>query len=117
MAEGDWVTGVTYRGLADDWGLHPDTVMKDAAEASRAFAVPEEERAARRERWLAQIEDAKKNARRLNKPEAEARLLELQGKAEGFFEPEKLELIGSLGELLSLATGAGGEDPEPPLEG
>ncbi len=117
MACGDWVTGITFRELAAEWGLNPDTVKKDAAEASRSFAVPEEERAARRSRWLVQIEDAKKNARRLNKPEAEARLLELQGKAEGFFEPEKFELSGSLGDLLALATGAGGEDPEPKVGG
>jgi len=35
MAAGRWVTGVTGGNLASLWGLHPGTVEKDAAEASR----------------------------------------------------------------------------------
>lgn len=113
MANGEWVTGVTFLELAQRWGIHPDTVKKDSAEASRSFQVSDEERADRKARWLAQLESATSNARRLKRCEAEARFLELQGKAEGFFEPQKVELSGSLGDLLSLATGAGGEDADP----
>lgn len=35
MAAGRWVTGVTGSNLAGIWNLHPGTVEKDAAEASR----------------------------------------------------------------------------------
>jgi hypothetical protein len=113
MAGGEWVTGLTFLQLAEQWSLHPDTVKKDAAEASRSFEVSDEERASRKARWLAKVESATENARRLKRCEAEARFLELQGKAEGFFEPQKVELSGSLGDLLSLATGSGSEDPDP----
>jgi hypothetical protein len=116
MAKGEWVTGITFRELAAEWGIHPDTVKKDAAEASRSFEVSDEERASRKAQWLAKIESATENARRLERCEAEARFLELQGKAEGFFEPQKVELSGSLGDLLSLATSPSGEDPEEPVE-
>lgn len=113
MAANNWVTGITFRELAEEWGIHPDTVKKDAAEASRSFEVSDEERATRKAQWLARLESATENARKLKRCEAEARFLELQGKAEGFFEPQKVELSGSLGDLLSLATGSGGEDPDP----
>lgn len=35
MAAGQWITGVTAPLLAAEWGLHPDTVERDSAEASR----------------------------------------------------------------------------------
>ena len=117
MAGGQWVTGVTARGLAIEWGIHYDTVKKDAAEASRRFKEDPEEREDRKARWLAKLESAQANARHRGRCEAEARFLELEAKARGFFEPERVELSGNLGDLLTLGLGKGGEEPPPPVEG
>lgn len=112
MADGKWVTGVTFRQLAGLWSLHPDTVKKDAAEASRSFEVDDEEKASRKARWLAKLENAQANARKLKRCEAEAKFLELEGKASGFFEAEKIEISGNLGDLLTLGIGTSSEEPD-----
>ncbi len=83
----------------------------DAAEASRSFRTTGEAREDIKARWLAKIESAQANARKRNRCEAEARLLELEGKAQGLFEPEEIKLSGNLGDLLAL--GLGSPDPGP----
>lgn len=35
MSQGQWMTGVSHRQLAEKWGMHPDTVAAIAAEANR----------------------------------------------------------------------------------
>lgn len=115
IRDNEYVKNVTTVELAREWGLSPRTVEQDAAEAARTFREPEEEREQSRAIWVEQVRSAAQNARKLKRCEAEARFLELEGKAKGYFEPQKVEISGSLGELLSLATGAGGEDPDEPV--
>lgn len=113
--ENRYVKHLTLARLAEEWGLSERTLEADVHEASRSFEQTDEEKAVGKSIWLEQVRSAAANARELERCEAEARFLELQGKAEGFFGPQKVELSGSLGDLLSLATGKGGEDPDEPV--
>jgi hypothetical protein len=113
MAEGTYLTGYTVVEYAEKWGLAEQTLRLDTAEAARSFEESDEDKASAKARWLASVHSAMQNARMLGRCEAEARFLELQAKAQGFLEPQKVELSGSLGDLLSLATGSGGEDSDP----
>jgi hypothetical protein len=92
MSRNEFITGVTAKTQARVWGIHEDTAAKDAAEASRLFAVKPEDHEERRARWLAKLEGAQLDARKLARHEALGRLLELEGKAHGFFEAEKHEV-------------------------
>jgi hypothetical protein len=92
MAKNEFITGVTGPQCARAWGLSEETISKDTAEASRLFAVKPEQHEERRARWLAKLEGAQLDARKLKRHEALGRLLELEGKAHGFFEAEKHEV-------------------------
>jgi hypothetical protein len=116
MRENRYVRNISIDECAEQWGLSPLTVRDDAFEAARSFEESDEERAVGKAMWLEQVKSAAANARGLERCEAEARFLELQAKASGYLEPQKVELSGSLGDLLSLATSPSGEDPEEPVE-
>jgi hypothetical protein len=91
MADGRFITGITVAEYARKWGIAEQTARLDSAEASRSFEETDEERAAAKSRWLAQVESATANARKMKRCEAEVRFLELQGKARGFLD-QKIEL-------------------------
>src|SRR5690554_1145201 len=111
MVTGAWVTGKTAPELAAKWKLAPNTVEHDAAEASRRIRdlVDPQERAELKARFLAKLEGVQEAAIKAKRFEAAKGLLELEGKALGHFEPEKVEVSGNLGELLQLGLAPGGE--------
>jgi len=122
MARAEWVTGVTGGELADKWGLHVDTVSRDAAEASRTFELSDQQKAGRKALFIAKIESAQGAARKKNRLEATAKLLELEGKALGLFEPDKVDAnIGGIGldelDALRRAGAANSCQPQPPPTG
>lgn len=92
MASNAWVTGVTGRRLADEWGITYDTVKKDAAEASRNFRADPSERDALKARLHAKVEAAQELASSGFRLEALASLLKLEGDLLGAFEPQKIDL-------------------------
>jgi hypothetical protein len=124
MVSGTWVTGKTGADLAKVWGLGEVEVRRDAAEASRHIGAlfSQSQRAERRAVWLANLEATRAEAIRTGRYDTATRLLELEGKALGHFEPDRLEVASTdLGELLErarrklrrgAAEGAGTE-PEP----
>jgi hypothetical protein len=116
MRANRYVRNVSIAEASERWGLSPNTVKTDAMEAARSFEESDEEKVAGKALWLQRIRDAAAQASKLEQPRAVSSLLELEGKAKGYFEPQKVELSGSLGDLLSLATDPGGEDPEEPVE-
>jgi hypothetical protein len=115
MRENRYVRHLTIDELAAEWGLSPRTVEDDVSAAARSFEEDDDEKRLGKALWLEQIRSAAQRADGASQGHVVARLLELEGKAKGYFEPQKVEISGSLGQLLSLATGSGGEDPEEPV--
>jgi hypothetical protein len=115
MIAQQFITGHTVAEYAKKWGMAEQTLRLDSAEASRSFEETDEERATAKSRWLATVQGAAMNARKMGQLGAEARFLELQARAQSFLEPHKVEISGSLGQLLALATDSSGEDPEEPV--
>jgi hypothetical protein len=114
-----WVTGVTGVQLAKQWKLSQSTLDRDASEASRSVRpMDPAELEQRKALWMANIEAARAEANRRGRMESVKGLLELEGKALGFFEPEKIEVSGNLGDLLRLGLeegdGGGESDSDPP---
>lgn len=114
MVSGRWVTGKTAPELARKWGLKPNTVEHDAAEASRRIRdlVDPQERAELKARFLAKLEGVLDAAIKARRFEAAKGILELEGKALGHFEPEKVEVSGNLSELLQLGLAPGGAETD-----
>jgi hypothetical protein len=115
MAGNEWVTGLTGRVLANVWNMPEATVRGDAAEASRLFAIPEEERDAMRARWYSKVENAQAQALAKGRLEAHATLLKLEGDHLGAFAPQKVEVSGTLGDLLTLGLESGSKGPAEPM--
>jgi hypothetical protein len=118
MADNRWVTGVTGRQLAKEWGCSYDTLRQDAAEASRFFKLDPQEREARQARWHAKIESAQQAAMQMGRLEALGTLLKLEGDHLGVFEAQKVDLnVSGSDEQLTrrlAALIAGGEEaPDP----
>jgi hypothetical protein len=128
MVSNRWVTGITGPMLASIWGLAKVTVDKDAAEASRQIgSFSRADREQRKALWLANLESARAKAYRDCRMESVKGLLELEGKAFGFFEPERhsvdvevsnaAELAERIGEVARRMAGestgsAPSEDPD-----
>jgi hypothetical protein len=114
MVSGRWVTGRTGRLLASEWGLALDTVERDSAEASRRIRtlVNEQEREELKARFLAKLEGVLEQSLSCGRFEAAKGILELEGKALGHFEPEKVEVSGNLSELLQLGLASGSKETD-----
>lgn len=112
MAHGEWVTGVTGHDLADEWDVSLSTVEQAAAEASRALkdAIDSEELG---QRLVAILLTNIAEARRARRYEAVARSVEAAARIAGVEAPKKLDVGGSLAELLALGLAPGGEEPDP----
>jgi hypothetical protein len=91
MLANRFITGVTVKQYAAQWGLHIDTVKRDAAAASKLFRADPKEADDRKSRGLAKLEGAQEAARAAGRHEAVKGLLELEAKAGGYMEPEKHE--------------------------
>lgn len=114
MVSGLWVTGKTAPELAKEWGFAPNTVEHDAAEASRRIRdlIDPQERAEMKARYLAKLEGVLSASISAGRFEAAKGILELEGKALGHFEPEKVEVSGNLSELLQLGLASGGAETD-----
>lgn len=114
MVSGLWVTGKTAPELAKEWGFAPNTVEHDAAEASRRIRdlIDPQERAEMKARYLAKLEGVLSASISAGRFEAAKGILELEGKALGHFEPEKVEVSGNLSELLQLGLAPGGAETD-----
>lgn len=104
MVDGEWVTGKSAPRLAKEWNLSTNTIERDSAEASRRIRdlVTPQEREELKARYLAKLEGVLARALESGKFEAAKGILELEGKALGHFEPEKVEVSGNLSDLLQL---------------
>lgn len=114
MVTGHWVTGKTGPQLAKEWGLALDTVERDSAEASRRVKslINPQEREELKARFLAKLEGVLSASLSAGRFEAAKGILELEGKALGHFEPEKVEVSGNLSELLQLGLAPGGKETD-----
>lgn len=114
MVTGAWVTGKTAPELAAKWKLAPNTVEHDAAEASRRIRdlMDPQEREELKARFVAKLEGVLDAALKAKRFEAAKGILELEGKALGHFEAEKVEVSGNLGELLQLGLAPGGAETD-----
>lgn len=111
MVTGVWVTGQSAPALAHEWGLSPKTIEGDSAEASRRIkhAFTEQDREELRARFVGKLEGVLKAALQAGRFEAAKGILELEGKALGHFEPEKLEVSGNLSDLLQIGLTPSGD--------
>lgn len=112
MVDGEWVTGKSAPHLAKEWGLSTNTIERDSAEASRRIRdlVTPQEREELKARYLAKLEGVLSQALARGKFEAAKGILELEGKALGHFEPEKVEVSGNLSDLLQLGLAPNGKE-------
>lgn len=116
MASGRWVTGQTARELAEEWGLTVSTVEETSAEASRALKLSLGDAEEIKARWIATLEHNAAKASAAGEYTAVPRSLEVAAKLAGLNAPEKIDVGGSLADILALGLGAGGEEPGPSVE-
>ncbi len=102
MAANQWVTGITGGEMADHLGFSLESINKDATEASRMFLEDPELAQERKAVWIAKIQSAQGTARSANRLDSLSRLLELEGKGQGFLEPAKIEVTGKEGEPIEI---------------
>ena len=117
MAAGLWKSGVSHLELAELWGLAPNTVESDAAEASRILkrkVVDEPEQEDRRARAISTLESQIAVCVKGGNQRDLVKLLSLLADIVGLKSAQKVEVGGNLGELLQLALTDGGGAPAHP---
>lgn len=112
MARGEWVTGVTGPELAKKWGVHEVTVGRDAGEASRAIRglINVDELRPVLITTLQTILQRTMQTRDHSAAIAAARTL---ARIIGAEAPQRVEVAGSLSELLALGFEEGGGTSSP----
>jgi len=118
MASNQWESRRTPYRLAQEWGVGVDTVNRSAAEASRLLEISPEELPAIRDRLLSGLESiiARCTTKRSPRYREAIRAIEVLANITGANAPQKVEVSGTLGDLLTLglegSPGGQGTDPE-----
>jgi hypothetical protein len=113
MVTNRWRTGLTGPELAAEWRVSPKTVEGYSAEASRRIQLHFDpaERRKLKALWLANVHAAQRECREQGDMTALRGMLDLEARALGHYEADKVQVSGNLGDLLQLGLAAGGEEP------
>ena len=115
MAQGEWVSGVTAYGLSDKWGIKLNTVQADSSEASRRLA-DEVDGEKLGQMLVATLMNNIAEARAAGKYDAVSRSAEIAARIAGVEAPKKVDVGGSLADILALGLGNSGPKPAEPVE-
>jgi len=118
MATNKWRSGVTAYELSDRWGVGIKAIEAYAAEASRRIKneFNPEERRQLKALWLRNVYEAQRECRESGDMSALGKMLDLEARALGHFEAEKVQVSGNLGDLLQLGLAEGSEEPSPTVD-
>lgn len=115
MASGEWRSGISDHEYADECGLSLSAIHADSAEASRALrdAIENSDLG---ERLVAVLLNNIHEARKARRFEAVARSAEIAARIAGVDAPKKVDVGGSLADILALGLAASGEESDRSLE-
>jgi hypothetical protein len=114
MAGGNWAKGITGPDLAQKWNCSLSLIDKDAAEASRKVRdlFSEEEQGELKKHFLLELKFDKSAARSKGKFDALAKMHDVHAKAIGAYEPQTVNITGTIGDLIAKAFEPDDGEPE-----